>query len=310
MKFEELEEIRTKYCKKRRKFSLIVAAVVLVIVLIFAVPAFTNGDSADAISTIIPAAIIGAIVGAVIVSFATSKDAKAYKKAYKSYFVETTMRKYFTDLSYNHEAGLAREVLKNTGMITTGDIYHSNDFTSGKYHEVPFSQADVEIQDEYTDSDGNTHITTLFKGRWMIFEFPKKFNFRIAIKGKRGGQILSLSKRFGKNARKFKKAEVESTEFNKMFKLYSEDGFETFYLLDPAFIKNLEDLGTETNGRILLCFVDNRLHIGINNYMDSFEPPKASRRIDEQAEFAKVEKDIKLITNFVDQLKLDHRLFS
>ena len=304
MKFDELEEIRKNYAKKRRKISLIIVVAVIVPTVIAMV---VTGDFSMGVTVL----ILGTVVGLIAETFATAKDAKVYQKAYKSYFVETKMRRYFTELNYNHEMGLARGVLEATDMINTGDRYYSNDYTTGKYHDTAFSQADVKIEEEYTDSDGDTHTTTLFSGRWMIFEFPKKFSFRIMIKGKRGGNILRKKKRTGKERRKYERIEVESGEFNKMFKLYAEDGFETFYLLDPAFIHNLTELGEESEGRILLCFVDNRLHIGVNNYKDSFEPPrKVSRALDEQAEFQKVEKEVKMITKFVDQLKLAGKVWS
>ncbi|MDO5481274.1 MAG: DUF3137 domain-containing protein [Candidatus Saccharibacteria bacterium] len=303
MTFNELEEIRKNYAKKQRKISLII---VVAVIAVTAIAVMVAGD----FSVGVTALILGIVVGLIVETFATVKDAKVYRKAYKSYFVETTMRKYFTDLNYSHERGMPRAILTATGMINTGDNYYSNDFTMGKYRGTTFLQADVKIEDEYTDSDGDRHTVTLFSGRWMAFEFPKKFNFRIMIKGKRGGNILMKKKRDGEKRRKYERIEVESGEFNKLFKLYAEDGFETFYLLDPVFIRNITELGEESQGRILLCFVDNWLHIGINNYEDSFEPPrKISRALDEQVEFQKVEREVKTVTKFVDRLKLETKIW-
>ena len=303
MEFGELEKLRKKYAEKRRKIIMITAIVIIVIIGLIMMG---TGDFSSVISVL----IFGITAGVVITELTTRKEASDYRKAYKDYFVETTMKKYFTDLNYSHRAGMSRVTLDMTNMINTGSRFTSNDYTTGKYKGTLFSQADIKIEEEYTDSDGDTHYTTIFSGRWMIFEFPKKFNFRIMIKGKRGGNILIKRKRTGDKKRKYEKIEVESGEFNKLFKLYAEDGFETFYLLDPAFIHNLTELGIESGGKILLCFVDNQLHVGINNYTDSFEPPrKVSQALNEQAEFQKAEKEVGMITRFVDQLKLAGKLW-
>jgi len=42
---------------------------------------------------------------------------------------------------------------------------------------------------------------------------------------------------------------------------------------------------------------------------DAFEPPSIFKPIDENAESKKVENDIRLITDFVDQLKLNRKAF-
>lgn len=193
-------------------------------------------------------------------------------------------------------------------MVNTGDKYSSNDLTTGKYKDVAFTQADVHIQIENTDSEGNTYYTTIFKGRFMIFEFPKKFNFRLEVVEKYFGanRVPGKNKQTG---RKFEKIKVESSEFNKIFKTYAEDGFEAFYLLDPAFIHNILELDSQYNGKLLLGFYDNKLLVGLKDGKDAFEPPSIFKKLDETSETEKIAKDIHLITNFVDKLKLDRKLF-
>lgn len=247
-------------------------------------------------------------VSIVIIFFVTRKAQMAYRAAYKAYFVEKNLRKTFTDVQYSHEMGLDRGVLSSTQMINMGDVYGSNDLVTGRYKDVAFAQADVHIQERHTDSDGNTTYVTIFKGRFMVYEFPKEFNFRLEV----------VEKRFGANrvpggnpqtGRKFEKIEVESNEFNKIFKTYAEDGFEAFYLLDPVFIQNVLVLGKQYKGKIFLGFLDNKLIVGIKDGKDAFEPPNVFRKLDEATETEKVAKDIHLITNFVDQLKLNRKLF-
>lgn len=245
----------------------------------------------------------------IISYFLNRKVATAYHEAYKSYFVARNLSLIFTDLRYDHTLGLNEAVLRSTGMINTGDVYNSNDFASGRYKDVAFSQADVHIQEEHTDSDGDTTYVTIFRGKFMIFEFPKKFTFKLELIGKK----FHAYRVPGKNTttgRKMQKISTESGEFNKSFRIFAEDGFEAFYLLDPAFMVKIQEISNFHDYKNIFCFIENRLIIGLNDGKDSFEPPKATKPLDEAVENAKIASDIKTITDFVDQLSLNRKLFS
>ena len=310
MKFEDVENARVRYKDKLTRVSLITVSILFVLALIVF---FAITGANFSIVTILPALFMSAIfvfaITAIVVAIATRKEAAEYKKTYKAYFVEQNLAKTFTNLQYQHEAGLNKQVLAATQMINTGDRYSSNDLTMGKYKNVNFTQADVHIEEEYTDSDGDTHYTTIFRGRFMIFEFPKKFNFKLEVVSKFFG-VGKVPGRNPQTGRKFEKFEVESIDFNKKFKIYAEDGFETFYLLDPSFILKIEKVSAEHDKKMIFCFVDNKLYVGINEGKDSFEPPRPSKPIDEQLEIEKVSHDIKVITDFVDELSLDRKIFS
>lgn len=304
MKFEDVEKARIALIEKqkrlRKKALMICAPIFVVIIIVTILEAIDNSRfGAFVLASIMPLIVLGIIViviSAVIVGLMTNKETVAFRRAYKGYFVSRQLEKFFTDIKYDHEKGLEREILRNTGMVHTGDRYSSNDLVCAKYKNVDFMQADVTVQDEHTDSDGDTSYVTVFKGRYMIFEFPKKFNFKMMVVPKWSSHEYS---------RNLKHIEVESTEFNKDFQVYAEDGFEAFYLLDPAFIASMEDLSTAYNKRVSLYFIDNKLIIGINNGNDSFEPPKPNIPINEKAEIEKTSKDISIITEFVDKLRLD-----
>ncbi len=315
MNFQALEDARIKIAKKIKIIIYIGLALFILAVILAAAGVIGANRSAyqgfNIVSMFITMGVAGvfiAVILSIIALIFTYKDYKTYKKLYKAYFVERSLRETFTDLQYNHEQGMPKAILTSTGMIRTGDIYHSNDFTSGKYKDVAFSQADVNIQEEYTDSDGHTQYNTIFRGRWMVFEFPKPFTFRLQVVEK----WFTASKKPQKNhdtKRKIERIHTESITFDKKFKVYAEDGFEAYYILDPAFIDHIEKLEATHQGKLMLCFINNQLHVGIHDNKDAFEPPNPLKRLDEQAEFAKIHQDIKAITDYVDFLKLDRKLF-
>ena len=78
-------------------------------------------------------------------------------------------------------------------------------------------------------------------------------------------------------------------------------------------IDRLIKLGDEYRGRsfLTIIFADNQLHIAIDDNKDTFEPPVdiTEKPLDETAELAKIERDICVITDFVDKLKLSKGIF-
>ena len=142
----------------------------------------------------------------------------------------------------------------------------------------------------------------------MIFEFKKPFTFRLEIVQKWFNAHRKLPKN-PKTNREIIKISTESTTFNKKFKVYAEDGFEAYYILDPAMIDRIEKLSESHKGKLLLGFIDNKLYVAISDGRDAFEPPNPFKPLDESAENQKIISDIKTITDFVDFLKLDRKLF-
>ncbi|MBR2709418.1 DUF3137 domain-containing protein [Candidatus Saccharibacteria bacterium] len=327
MQFQEVENARKQYyaeaqlvSKKRKKVTLITFLIVLAAAALFCALNYGNISntvfrqvSYSPFFIIIPAFFFltfGAIISAVAGRIATSgseatKKYIAYKHAYKGYFIARQLAAIFTDLEYDHRFGLNKNVLSNTKLIYTGDRYSSNDFVRGKYKQVGFMQADVKIEEKVEEKDKNghtnTYFETIFKGRYLVFEFPKKFEFKMVVSHQGYGQWYTNPK----TGRGLNRIETESPEFNKKFLVYAEDGFEAFYILDPAFLDNLEKLGQKYGDQLALYFSDNQMIIGLNDGGDAFEPPDASQPINEQTENAKVTGEMKLITELVDSLKLD-----
>ena len=73
-------------------------------------------------------------------------------------------------------------------------------------------------------------------------------------------------------------------------------------------MEKIKNLARTVSGKLLLCFINNELHIGLYNYKDSFEH-SVYKKIDEEKINDDISKEIKIITNFVDELDLDNSLF-
>ena len=250
--------------------------------------------------------VFGLISLVIIKLIVNGKDISKFDNEFKNIFVLNALKNTFDDLNYNIEEGFDEETLSDYGMIDTADRYSSNDYISGTYKGIKFEQSDVHIEEKHEseDSDGNkiVHWVTIFRGRYMIFDFNKKFMANVQV----------VSNRFGARSsprdRKFSKVKLEDMEFNKMFDVYTDIEHDAFYILTPHFMQKIKDLYKNLDSPIMLCFVDNRLHIALDNGEDSFEY-NVFKPINEEEINKDIIKDIKLITDFVNELNLDNDLF-
>ncbi len=245
-----------------------------------------------------------------IVSYLTNmKKIRQFTLAFKETYVLKALKSVFTDLIYKPESGLNESIIRNTGMMYMGDRYTSNDFISAKYKNINVVQADIHIEEEHetTDSDGTTTRTwvTIFKGRWMIFDFNKLFKANIQVSQKGFGN--SKLSNWGSET-KYKKVMMEDQAFNNTFRTYAQSEHDAFYILTPSLMEKIKKLTSNISGKLLFCFIDNKLHIGIQNNKDSFEHGIFTK-INEENVTKEIAQDIKLITNFVDELSLDNDLF-
>ena len=257
-----------------------------------------------------PGAIFYAlIIGIVVSAIKVQKPKKEFIRAFKNVFVLKSLQSVFTDLVYEPEKGLNESVIANTRMMNMGDRYSSNDYISGKYKNINVVQADVHIEEEHESTDSNGHTTrtwvTIFRGRWMIFDFNKTFKANIQVSQKNFGN--SKIKNWGQKI-KYKKVMMEDQAFNNMFKTFAQEELDAFYVLTPSLMEKIKKLANSIQGKLLFCFIDNKLHIGLQNGKDSFEH-SIFKQIDEEKVTNEIAQDIKVITNFVDELSLDNDLF-
>ena len=294
---EELEELRLKI--KGRYIKGIIITIIATI--IFAIFMFNL-------------IMVPIILGIIITVISTVKLNHQYKIVFKKVFVVKALEAKFTDLVYEPDRGMPYETIAGTKMMRMGDRYHSEDFISAKYKDIKFEQADVHIEEEdtSTDSDGHTTTTyvTIFKGRWMIFDFNKSFKADVQVvqKGFGNSKVKTMSL-FGKKDDLFKKVSMESESFNKKFNVYAQNEHDAFYIITPSLMTRIEKLDELNKGKLLLCFINNRLHIGIYDNKDSFEPDSVFKEINEEEIVKRISGDIEMIAQFVDELNLDNDLF-
>jgi len=294
---ERLENLREKIRTKTTTVSIIGAAVGTVILCIIIYTKEFKFLMFAAMSTFVIFVVLHRIL--------TYKEMNEFKKIYKNIVVLETLKKTFTITEFNPDAGIPRSEIYETEMMSTGDRYHSNDYIVGKYKNINFKCADVHIETESEDSDGNNTYLTMFRGQWMIFDFNKTFRANIQICEK----LFAGAKRGGLFSKtKYYRVNLEDVEFNNQFRVYAQNEQEAFYILTPGMMERIKKLNAQIPGKMLFCLKDNKLHIGLHNSKDLFEP-NVYKKVDINEDKQKILNEMKIITSFVDVLNLENDLF-
>ena len=312
IEISKLKDLHKKISRKRLIMNLL-ALIITFIVAFLAINNLSNEFVELVIMLVVVEIAVCLIVFELIISKLLKGDVSAYesgiKKVYyqfKSSCVLNSLKSIFSDVKYNPGKGFSKSFINGVGMLDTGDSFESSDYISGKYKNIIFEQSDVHIQEvhEEKDSDGNVERVweTTFLGRVMVFDFNKKFKANLQVSSYLfDSSTLPWSK-------KFSRVKMEDVDFNKNFNVFAENEHEAFYLLTPQFMEKIKNVTGKLKCGVMFCFVDNKLHIAIDNETDSFEC-NVFKLIDENKVRESILKDIKLITDFVDDLNLDNDLF-
>ena len=236
-------------------------------------------------------------------SYTLAFDRRRYKKVYNSVIVRQSLERYFEIHEFNSDYGIPYGVILGTGMIRQCKYFTANDFLQGTYKDVEFMQSDVIMRTQ--DPKVSRSSVTLFSGRWMIFEFNKNFVCDLLIYEK-GIRFAKKGNVFSPD--RLEKLQFENMSFNEHFRAYTDNQNDAFYIVTPHIMEMLEEIRENVRGDLIIIFHRNRLHIGVNNYRDAFEPP-LFHPIDVQSLTGEIDEDIGLITKMVDGLKLDEKIY-
>lgn len=249
----------------------------------------------EIVGAIILISTIIAIIMFIIKSLVNKEDPNKYTLAdYKNYVIGKAIEGEVQELVYEPHFGIPQSVYKDLNAIINGNMYHTEDLITGKYHDVYFAQSDLVV--EYKDDDSSM---TYFKGRWIGFTYPKQFQGTVIIKDKKFF--------YGAKRKKLSDIQLENPLFNEMFTVKSSDMHLAYYLLTPQIIERLMYLKQNAKGTIVACFKDGILHIFINNGQDSFEPNL--RKINLMSDIQKFKYDFSLVSGIVAILNINDNIY-
>lgn len=240
------------------------------------------------------------LIGIIILVTVAEPLNKKYKSIYKATICKEVVEKMFDVQDYQPDNGFSKEFVKNTYLIPYGNTYSSDDYIRGSYQQIQFERSDVCMQNVVSDGK-NTTTTTLFKGSWTVLTYPKKITSYLMIREKK---FLSDSKPGGlfSNAPATEKVRFEDIDFNQNFDVFAQDQHDAFYVLTPHFIERIKKLEAETEGRMTIGIVDQKVHVLFDTGLNIMEP-SLLKPVSEE-DYHVVWQEIKIIKDIIDILEL------
>ena len=181
-----MKKDKISYLEKLRKKVLTHLIIIIVASIIVAITiGIIVSPKVKAINIVLVIFIISGLVTYFLLNLITGykKKFKDYKAYYKKLMVEEPFQETFGHVNFDYKKGIDKDTIKNTGIMSLGNRYYSNDYLQGSYKGVRFERADIKIQNRvYTGKHSFT--VTYFNGRWITLEFDGNYNFNLQIIGK------------------------------------------------------------------------------------------------------------------------------
>lgn len=280
----------------------IVSGIVTFVGILFTIAAFRTPPTGLLV-------LAGATMAAVIGWVTFSRRQKEFRSAYKQLVINNAAAGMFDRYLYSPEAGISRDDIAATGIMSLGNRYSSEDMVEGVYKGVSFRRADMYIADHR--SNGKSSYTVVYlRGSWLTFQYNKKFLADLQVCTKDFGyERAKTSRLFNSKEERRHKFETESIEFNRAFDCNCQQDAEAFYLLTPRVMQMLLLLKDEFDCPFMVGFVNNQLHFALNSGKNNMEP-SVFGELNYTAEIEKNRRELKIITNIVDSLAIDRQIFT
>ena len=282
-----------------------------VLLLVGSCSALTDGGGGGFAAFVLAAAGVGLGIFAVVRVYRLAAQSNRAANCF-DLFVRRTVELALDEGQYEPECGIPESTILASGLYSSGDEYDSRDLVGGKegltaFHFARVLSENVEIE---TDSDGNEteRRTTIFSGIWFIADFNKHFRSRTRVVPDTAERLFGKGLgRWMQNAgSRGKLVEMESPEFERMFAVYSDSQQDARYVLSPALLERLTELGKTLRG-LRASFHDGCIALALRD-----KPPYLRKSPATTAESlaATLLRSISLYVGLVAKLDLNTRIWT
>ena len=208
------------------------------------------------------------------------------------------------DFSFSAEVPTQVEQYKKSGLIPSFSRETNEDQIIGEYNGVKLKLFETHLQKKKLRGK-RTRLVTVFNGLIIVLSMNKDFVGKTVVKQDEG----VVGNWFGKKFSGLENIKLEDPKFEEMFEVYSTDQIEARYLLTVSFMERLLELAEIfDNSKIQLCFEDNLLLMVIPLRKPIFEPGPITEPEDFIDDAQSLLKEMHLICQIVDILKLNMKL--
>ncbi len=268
-----MEEARLTAIRKRKQ-SWILAGILAVITLVAVMVINASGGNHEGLMYAVGYG--GAIITLLVAVMMGSGAKNRYLAMVKEEVFTAAVSRAVPGIDYKPFSMIPRKVFEHGGLFDSRiDKYFGEDCFAGKHGATNLTFSELLVQRVETRSSPKggvrTQTITVFKGIYLVAEFHKEFACRVEIMpdvaeatfGWLGRKMQGIS---GNLVR------LESPEFEKAFKVTSDDAVGARYLLTPEMQERFLALRGEWSKDIRAVLMDSSLHLAIPNSKEWFEP--------------------------------------
>lgn len=190
---------------------------------------------------------------------------KKYSAAYKAFVIEQALKDKLTDFTFTPERGISPKTIAAVDVITQGNCYNGSNHLQGSYQNTTVQLADVTLQN--ITEGKKIAIDTLFKGRWIVIDFPQTFSPLLFC----DRRLLKLKKSEERSS--LKPIELNDMNLPKDLLSFAKEKKVVKDFLTPQRINQLKQLQNTLLGPLLLYFSNHQLHIAVNSNTETIQVP-------------------------------------
>ncbi len=221
--------------------------------------------------------VVIAITGALTSFMFIKKKQVKYKANYKEKIIRKLVMSLNPEWEYLPFDKIDPSIYDNSKIFRTGfDRYTGDDYIIGMVDKTEFEISELHTEYKTRDSEDNSdRWHTIFKGLFFHADFNKNLSAETYVLPDTAERI------FGKWGQKFQgfssKGELvklENQEFEKEFKVYSNDQVEARYVLTPSMMEAMVNLKKNLPGghRMNFAFHGSSVYCAIEISKNLFEP--------------------------------------
>lgn len=181
--------------------------------------------------------------------FQRCKVVRYFEGKYKDKLVNFLLE--YKTFLFEKEKYVTENDFRKSKMFSSFNRYEGEDFvtivTSTQIGEMVIRFSDLNVENVTKDSKGNSSTTTVFNGVFGYCQLEKHFEFKLGVNS---------------GFWKYEKVSLESIDFNKKFKLYSNDQITSRLIFTPDRMQKLMD--KNLSKRLSIHLFDNRIYFAFH----------------------------------------------
>ena len=248
-----------------------------------------------------------------------------YRAEFKERVIRPIIAHFDPGLSYTPHASISRAEFDASDLFRSDiDRFRGEDLISGSVGETRIRFSELHVEDRQQSGSGKNRRTewvTVFKGVFVIADFPKQFRGRTVVLpdtaqrffGGIGQALQSM------NFARGQLVKLEDPEFERLFVVYADDQVEARYLLSTSLMQRVMDFRRKWNHDLYLSFARSQLFMALPSGRNLLEPPPLVQLLSygrapatEEAVVKRIAEyvaDLNLVLGIVDDLNLNRRIW-